>query len=129
MNVNNDGSVTPVLENNNPIIIKLQETDPSESQFASAAMSPVSSSVTSVPTTTAVNTGNKGYVTARDVVAVTEVEEEEEDWSMMERSIEERIAEAAVEEWERSFGPAVQPWYLGKREDPTHSCACQWLVL
>ena len=116
MKANDDGSVTPVLENNQPIIIKLQETDPTESQFASA-MSPASSSTpTSTPTT------NKRYFAKRDTVAVAEVEEK--DWNMMERSIEERIVEAAVEEWERSFGP----WYLGKREEPANSCACQWII-
>jgi hypothetical protein len=116
MNANADGSMTPVRENGNNIIIYLQETDRTERKFASSAVSPVSiSAAASSPTNTM-----KGYIAARDV---------EKDWNMMERSIEERIAEAAVEEWERSFESAAQPWYLGKREDPAGSCACQWLVL
>ena len=126
MYVNNDGSVTPVVRNNDHVIIKLQETDPSESQFASVAASPVVTSTTTAAPTNTANVENKRYIMERDVVGVAEVEEGV--WNEVEWSIEKRVAEAAVEEWERSFGAAGQPLYFGKREDPSTSCACQWLI-
>lgn len=114
MNVNSDGTVSTYYSNGAPVIIKLAEEDPTDAAFASAAASVIKSSAAATSTASGNAMIRRGYI-ERDVGA-------EEEWRVEERDIEARIAEAAVEEWRRS-----EEW-LWRREDPSKSCACQWMI-
>jgi len=119
MTVASDGSVSTFLQDGAPVKVWLDEVDPSDGAFESAAALPVSSPV-AVASSTAVSDAVKR--------AVQEGFGADGDWAVQERALEDRMAEAAVEEWrgyDDELAAVVEYW---KREDPAKSCACQWLV-